>query len=499
MSTAGQPGRGHFGPGQSGPGVSGQGQSGRGQVSHAGSMSDGAFRTRQHGDGHTSPRINRFLLGATVIFLPLLVPQGPAHTALVDLFIVLYLVVAIAGILRRGRAFHLPAGLAIAIIVAASAIATGASQFHSIGELNMVIDLYCFALFFMVANDVRRDPVALRTILAIWAGSALFWAVLGAGPALHIIPTSVLRFINPGSIKARAEATTANPNLAASYYLVSFFVYLASPWPRRRWVRVAGAIWLLLAIYGTGSNGALLGMLITVGFLVIFKVARRVGGTRGGRLAMVGVLLLVASVTAAGTAVYFNTVISPLGQVASFSQAQQGGLFQNNLGRLHKGLSGRLHLWATGLRNATAQGSRLLLVGVGPGASKYTVDYKGLHDDLLSYFVERGVFALGGLILLDVLLIRWSWRLLMTGSAEGIRLQFLGASALANLLFSLSHQTLHFRHVWVAYALLWVAYDMVQAGILVKDEERATTTFVTQPSFTLPFDARYPARPGLGQ
>lgn len=476
--------------------------SGRRQFGQAMSLRDAAFGARQDGDGHTSPRINRFLLGATVIFLPLLVPQGPAHTALVDLFIVLYLVVAIAGIVRRGRAFHLPAGLAIAVIIAASAISTGVSQFHLIGELNLVIDLYCFTLFFMVANDVRRDPVALRTILAIWAGSALFWAILGAGPALHIIPNSVLRFINPGSIKARAEATTANPNLAASYYLVSFFVYLASPWPRRRWARVSGAIWLLLAIYGTGSNGALLGMLITVGFLTVFKLARSVGGTRGGRLAMVGALLLVVAVTGAGTAVYFNTVIAPLGQVASFSKAQQGGLFQNNLGRLHKGLAGRLHLWAVGLNNASSQGSRLLLVGVGPGASKFTVDYQGLHDDLLSYFVERGIFALGGLVLLDVLLLRWSWRVWMAGSAGGMRLQFLGGAALGNLLFSLSHQTLHFRHVWVVYALLWVAYDMLESGTLVPDGSRGVrprTTPVQQFTSALPLDGPYPVRPGLRQ
>ena len=37
----------------------------------------------------------------------------------------------------------------------------------------------------------------------------------------------------------------------------------------------------------------------------------------------------------------------------------------------------------------------------------------------------------------------------------------LGAAVVATLVFSMSHETLHFRHVWVLYAMLWAAYTVV--------------------------------------
>ncbi|MFX3824767.1 hypothetical protein ACJBTM_10565, partial [Streptococcus suis] len=82
-----------------------------------------------------------------------------------------------------------------------------------------------------------------------------------------------------------------NPNLAASYMMTSFFVLLASPWPSRRLARLGAAGFLLLAVYVTGSNGALLGLAVGVAVLAVGACLRG-SRTPRQRLQIVGVTIL---------------------------------------------------------------------------------------------------------------------------------------------------------------------------------------------------------------
>ncbi|HEV8165073.1 MAG TPA: hypothetical protein VGR74_11605, partial [Actinomycetota bacterium] len=206
-------------------------------------------------------RANLWLLAATIALLPLLVPRGPGQSAPVDAAALLFVAFSLLGLLRRGRPLHLPAKGALALIVAASVVATVASLSLSDSLLSLLIEAYLILLFQCVANELRGDRQALRVALIVWAVAALAWAAVFIGFQYHLLPEGLQQLLveNSNGRGYRVSGASKNPNMAASYMMTSFFVLLASPWPRRRLARVAAAGWLLLATWVTGSNGALLG------------------------------------------------------------------------------------------------------------------------------------------------------------------------------------------------------------------------------------------------
>ncbi len=401
--------------------------------------------------------VSVIMLLPAVAFLPLLVPHGPSNTAPVDLLIILYLAFAMIGWFSVRRVMSFPLAAVTAFILAVSLIGVGTSQFAGVGRTAVLIDIYLYAFFVAAVNDLRGDRRALGIVLAAWVFTALVWAVLANGIAFHFLPDSFARLILSNSRALnRASATADNPNLAASYFLVSLFVLAASPRPRTRWLRWLAAAWLVLAIYSTGSVAGLMGLLAGGGALLASVLVRRAGST--ARQAQVVIaLMIVALAFITGGVVRAAVNGSILSDVANVSASQrQGGVFQNSLGRSNRSLHGRLTLWTQGLQKSSGRGNELF--GVGAGEAKYTVDYKSLHNDILAYLVERGIIALFGLMMLYWLVFRQSARLLGPRGPAG--LHALGAGVFANFAFSMTHQTLHFRHVWLLFALVWVATSL---------------------------------------
>jgi len=397
------------------------------------------------------------MLLPAVAFLPLLVPHGPNNTAPVDVFIVLYLFAAMIGWWTPQRPVLFPLLAVTAFIVVVSLIGVGMSQFAGVGRTAVLVDLYLYAFFVAAVNDLRLDRRALRVVLATWALTALIWAALANGITFHFLPDSLARLILSNS-KAlnRASATADNPNLAASYFLVSLFVLAASPRPRRRWLRWLAGGWLILAIYSTGSVAGLVGLFTGGAAMVGSGLVRRAGSTARQTQVVIALLILALAV-ALGGVVRTVSSRSVLGDVATISAAQQqGGVFQHSLGRSNRSLNGRLTLWTQGLEESSGRGSELF--GVGAGAAKYTVDYKSLHNDILAYLVERGIIALFALAVLYWLVFRQATRVL--GPRGPAPFQALGAAVFANFAFSMTHQTLHFRHVWLLLALIWAATSL---------------------------------------
>jgi len=392
-----------------------------------------------------------------VAFLPLLVPHGPNNTAPVDLLIVLYLFVATIGWFAPRRAMSFPLAGVTAFILVVSLIGVGMSQFAGVGRTAVLIDVYLYVFFVAAVNDLRLDRRALGIVLATWTFTALVWAALASGITFHFLPDNLARLILSNSRALnRASATADNPNLAASYFLVSLFVLAASPWPRRRWLRWLAGGWLILAIYSTGSVAGLVGLFAGIGAMLGSVLVRRAGST-ARQTQVVIALMIVALAFAAGGIVRTVVTRSVLGDVATISAAQQqGGVFQNSLGRSNRSLNGRLTLWTQGLQQSSGRGDELF--GVGAGEAKYTVDYKSLHNDILAYLVERGINALFGLAVLYWLVFRQATRVLGPRGPDG--LHALGAAVFANFAFSMTHQTLHFRHVWLLFALIWAATSL---------------------------------------
>jgi O-antigen ligase len=394
------------------------------------------------------------MLLPAVAFLPLLIPHGPSNTAPVDVLIVLYLFTATIGWFSRRRPMSFPLVAVTAFILLVTLIGVGTSQFAGVGRTAVLIDVYLYVFFVAAVNDLRQSPRALRIVLATWVLTAVVWAALANGITFHFLPEGFARLILSNSRALnRASAAADNPNLAASYFLVSLFVLAASPWPRWRWLRWLAGGWLLLAIYATGSVAGLVGLFVGLAALLGSFLVRRAGST-ARQTQVVVALLIVALAFAVGGVTRTVATRSVLGDVATISASQkQGGVFQNSLGRSNRSLNGRLTLWAQGLTKSSARGNDLF--GVGAGAAKYTVDYKSLHNDILAYLVERGIIALFGLAVLYWLVFRQALRLL--GPRGPVQFHALGAAVFANFAFSMTHQTLHFRHVWLLLALIWAA------------------------------------------
>jgi O-antigen ligase len=397
------------------------------------------------------------MLLPAVAFLPLLIPHGPNNTAPVDVLIVLFLFTATIGWLSPRRPVIFPLSAVTAFITVVSLIGVGLSQFAGVGRTAVLIDLYLYVFFVAAVNDLRHDRRALRVVLVTWTFTALVWAALANGITFHFLPDSLAKLILSNSRALnRASATADNPNLAASYFLVSLFVLAASPRPRRRWLRWLAGGWLVLAIYSTGSVAGLVGLFTGTAAMVGSVLVRRAGST-ARQTQVVVALLLVAMAFGVGGIVRTVTSRSVLGDVATISAAQQqGGVFQNSLGRSNRSLNGRLTLWTQGLQASSGRGNELF--GVGAGEAKYTVDYKSLHNDILAYLVERGIIALFGLAALYWLIFRQAIRVLGPRGPTG--LHPLGAAVFANFAFSMTHQTLHFRHVWLLLALIWAATSL---------------------------------------
>jgi len=405
--------------------------------------------------------VSLFLLGGAIFFLPLLLPTGPGNSAMVDLFAVCYIVAALFGLLRSGRPLRWPAGAAFALILFASAIALIASANPSRGLLNLVIDLYLLALFLAICNDLAGRKAALHKVLNVWSVAALVWGTLLILTFLQALPPVLAKALLGQTFEDRLATTTGNPNLAASFMLVSYFVALSAPWPRRRLARLLVLAWILFGMYVTGSNGALTGVIGGWVFLALGP-ALRAARTRQQLMAIVGGLVLLVTL-ALGVAVSLVGVPRlGLAEVSAFAARERDGAFAENLGRLDRGTRARLELWDSGFRGA---GSRLA-VGLGPGeAIDVVVNAKGknqsLHNDYIAFLIERGVLGLVGLLALSAALLRWGGRLLVAEGRRRDTMRGLGAGVAANLLMSLSHETMHFRHVWVLFALCWVATTVV--------------------------------------
>jgi O-antigen ligase len=409
-----------------------------------------------------APRLNLWLLGATVVLLPLLVPRGPGQSAPVDAVTAAYVVVAVAGLYHSGRPLRLPAKGPILIILVGSLAAAALALSLAQSMVSLLVEGYLLLLCVCVANDLEHDQDGLRVVLTVWTAAALGWAAVLIGLYYRLWPEWLLLTDAPDG--ARVGGATGNPNLAAGYLMTSFFILAASPWPRYRPARLAAAGWLLLGLYATGSNGALLGVAAGLPVLLVAFGLRRTP-TPGERLGVVGTVLLAGGLLLGVVATVPGILRVDVSELRAAAGRERAGAFGMHLGRLDRSASGRLAIWSDAWE---AAGTRMV-VGVGPGSAsaiqlRGRLLGRGLHNDYLAFLIERGVLGLLGLLALSATLLRWSGRLLKFGVPVGRgewSLAGLGGAIVANLVLATSHESFHFRHVWILIGLTWVATQLV--------------------------------------
>jgi O-antigen ligase len=420
--------------------------------------------------------VRTLLLCATVVLLPLLVPRGPGNSSPADLFAAGFVALTLLALLQRGSRLEVPTPSALGLLLAGSLLGLALGGPTAVGGLTLVVDLYLVLLLVAVVNHLRGDAATLRLVLVVWTAAALVWAALLLSAHYRLLPAEVA---GPLQVTAGANRSAGpagnNPNLAGSYLMVSFFVLLASGWPKRTPLRLgrllAGGL-LLLALFATGSLGGLLGLAAGCAAVAVGAYLRS-GRSRREVQALAGAALLAGALVLTCLLVLAGLPRAGLADVRAVSERAEEGILQQTVGRAGDSLAGRIALWSSAVDKA---GPRAL-VGVGPGEAKAelqistgslnpdgTVELKSLHNDYLAFAVERGLLGLAGLLALYAVLLHRAVRLMVVGTWRGIGMAGLGAAAVGNAADSFFHEILHFRHAVVLFALVWVASELVRTG-----------------------------------
>jgi hypothetical protein len=418
--------------------------------------------------------VSTLLLCVTVALLPLLVPRGPGNSSPADLFAAAFVALTLVALAQRGRRLEVPAPYALGLVLAGSLLGLALGGPTATGLLTLAVDLYLALLLVAVVNHLRGDQRALRLVLVVWTAAALAWAALLVSAHYRVLPAELAGLLRiPVGTNRAAGPAGDNPNLAGSYLMVSFFVLCASPWPRRRplpLARAGAGGLLLLALFATGSLGALLGLLTGCAALALGAYLR---GGRGQRevQALAGAALLAGALALTALLLVVGLPRAGVAEVRGVSERAKGGALAQSVGRAGKSLTGRIELWSA----AAARTGPRALVGIGPGEAKAelaistgsrapdgTLELKSLHNDYLAFVVERGMLGLTGLLGLYAALLRRGMRLVLAGGWRGAGMAGLGAAVAGNAAGSLFREILHFRHVIVLFALAWVAAELVR-------------------------------------
>jgi O-antigen ligase len=264
---------------------------------------------------------------------------------------------------------------------------------------------------------------------------------------------------------ARAAYTFGDPNLAGNYLVVSLFVMAACKHPRSPWVRRIGYVLVLIAIGFTGSNGAMLTLL--VGLMLSLAVTRY---RRSGALA--GLTTLAASVLVAGVVFVFVMPRVDLNQIRE-QAAGSIPLLRDSLGRSDSSTSER----ATIVEEGTNLWLRSDATGFGPARTKATLAssqapyVKEAHNDYLATLLERGLIGALGLLVLGLAVLVRCLRLVV-GTLPQVYADLVPRAWLLGVLGPVMataagfYEVLHFRHLWA-----WLG--LIAALVLVmQDEER---------------------------
>jgi O-Antigen ligase len=396
------------------------------------------------------------LLSAIVVLnavaLPVLIPRGPLNAVPADLPAVLLIMVGSAVLWQTRPPIRIPLGLSYTLVVVGGLLGTAQSIAPEQAAVALAIDLYVFAWFIVLVNCFLLDgEPLLRLAMKAWVVVALLVSVLGV-IALALGYQRMPSILGYPVIDRfdRFSGTFRDPNYAGAYLVVSIFVLWASPWPSRRRTKTVLAIPLLLAAYATESNTAVFALAggTVVAFLVGFVRSRSAPFSVSVRILAV-VIVLIALAPA-----FF--LESPATTARSVGATE---LFRGSLGRFDSSLSARVGRIRESLRLFGPQ----LVLGIGPSTTNETLLAQEapilgeMHDDYVAALVERGVIGAIGVVMLFGVVLVTALKIPdpqeLRGSGWSVS-PVVGAVT-AVMITGLSLETLHFRHVWFVFALVF--------------------------------------------
>jgi O-antigen ligase len=263
---------------------------------------------------------------------------------------------------------------------------------------------------------------------------------------------------------ARAKLMFDNPNMAGNYFLLSFFILLLSAKPRNRFVRASGLLIILGAIVATGSNGSLIALVLGVVAAGLFALWRRTS------------LEVVIIATAIGCALLIALVffVNASGIVRRVENSTNP-ILKISIARGPKSAEGRKTLYSSEL-DLYRTGS---LAGIGPATTKVTLEkaagpiVKEAHDDYLATLIERGpIGALGLLLLMGAIGVR-AFSVARRAPPRLFGPVLRNPSALVGVVVAMAaeavtHEILHYRHVWAVLGII--------AGLYLLDQRKPSPT-----------------------
>jgi O-antigen ligase len=403
--------------------------------------------------GLRAPRGARIASATAIAYiaaLPLLKPTGPFNTSPVDIAgLILVVAVAVASRTKRLRV-QLPYAVPIAIFALAGTLGALAGPVPAFGLTAVVQDVILLSVCGAIATIAHAAQVK-RLLMRTWAIAGLCWAaMLVVGVVTHVTALS------GGGIRygARASLTTGDPNLAANYLVVSMFMLYAARWPARPVRRVGASLVLLAAILLTGSNGAIIAVVIGALVSMVAAICIRTGWR------------LFPGLVALGAFGVLLMSIAPVARwqqdIVTNAQASSIPIVRDSFGREDQSSSTRHTLLDESIKLFHSDGA----LGTGPASTKHLLAagqfpyQKEAHDDYMAALTERGALGVLGLALLIGAAARRVSAVTQVPRSSGQSVMApapVVGCAVALATSGLFYEILHFRQLWVFLALIATA------------------------------------------
>ena len=390
---------------------------------------------------HANPLVA--LLGLTVVLLPFLAPAGPGNTAPADIGIVMSIVLGVLWITKEQLPFKVPYAAGVCGLVLGGVFAATVAGAPLGSAIVVAQDVLLLAWCAVLALG-RHNPAIIRVTTRAWCLTAAIYSGVMVGAYLLGMKAVAGVSAKDG---VRAAYTFGDPNLAGNYLVVSLFIMAACKHPRSPGLRRLGYLLVLTAIVFTGSNGAMLTLLI--GSALAFTLTRyRRHGVRDA-VAALAVSALIG-VVAVG-------VVIPKVDLDQIREQAAGSvpLLRDSVGRSGSSTGERAII--------VTEGAKLYLqgdaTGYGPARTKATLRstqapyVKEAHNDYLATLLERGFVGAIGLLLLGIAVLircgRLAFGTLPTAYAEAVPRAWLMAVIGPVMAGAASfYEVLHFRHLW---------------------------------------------------
>jgi O-antigen ligase len=300
---------------------------------------------------------------------------------------------------------------------------------------------------------VCRTPRALEVLLRTWALSATAW---GAAMIVGVVG-GVSLLSGTKHAGTRARLFFDHPNMAGNFFMIAIFLVVASGFPRQRPLRYACCAVLLVAVFLTGSNAAMLSLVGGALVAVFLHLKAHRGAVPA--IAVTTALLLVLGAGAA-------FVVPPL---VTLAEESHDPLLRYTLGRSPESADKRGDIFADQIQLY----ERGDLLGIGPAATKHELGSsfagvaKEAHNDYLATLVERGPFGLLAVVgLMAAVFARVAGitrRRLLPRLAVAVPVPAaLGGACAAFALTALTHEVLHYRWFWTLLGLVAAVYLLAQ-------------------------------------